>query len=372
MKAHERLWKALNHEEADRVPTFTQTIEPEFIERYDSEVGITGDYDLMAVDLEIARELGYDSKWVHLGGVSAPKTGMPEIPNELKYLLDNRRLTNHGAIHATSSDGENWYVDGILKTPDLLRDWIGYMKQFSVLDSKLSSFRPLWEDSCVKDLVPIPTAGGINNITWASIGMDRFGYMCRKYPQLVKDLIMVHADLTIEQHKILFENGIDMVFICDDYAQKGRLMMTPTIFDTFFGPGYKKIADNAHKFGAKILMHSDGLLEESLPTLIKVGFDGVEPLEYEAGNRLKDLKQKFGDKMTLFGNIPASDALCVGTVEETIRLTKQCILDAAEGGGYILGQGANLLGSSKVANVQAMIATVQKFGTYPIQKDKLM
>lgn len=35
-------------------------------------------------------------------------------------------------------------------------------------------------------------------------------------------------------------------------------------------------------------------------------------------------------------NVPASEALCFGTVEDTIRHTKQCILDAAEGGGYIL------------------------------------
>jgi uroporphyrinogen decarboxylase len=159
-----------------------------------------------------------------------------------------------------------------------------------------------------------------------------------------------------------------MVFICDDYAQKGRLMMSPAVFDEFFGSAYKKIADNSHKYGAKALMHSDGLLDESLPTLIKAGFDGVEPLEYEAGNRLDVLKQKYGDKLTLFGNIPASDALCIGNVEDTIRITKKCILDAAEGGGYILGQGANLLGSSKVANVKAMIATVKKYGTYPIQR----
>jgi uroporphyrinogen decarboxylase len=371
MNAHERIWKALNHEEADRVPTFTQTIEPEFIERYDTEVEITGEYELLDMSLEIAREVGYDSRWVHTGGIIGPNRPQPEIPKELESYVKEGSVSSNGAIHSRNSKGENWYVDGILKTPEILREFTAYLKEFVPNEGRFKEFGKIWHDALEKDIVPIPTAGGVCNITWASIGMDKFSYMVRKYPTLVEDLIKAHMDLTIEQHKLLFEEGIDMVFICDDYAQKGRLMMSPKVFDRFYGPAYKKMADNAHKHGAKFLVHSDGDLYESFPTMIAAGVDGAEPLEYEAGCRLKMLKEEFGDKITLFGNIPASDALCVGSVEDTIRYTKQCILDAAEGGGYILSQGANLLGSSKVANVQAMIETVKKYGKYPLDKSKL-
>jgi uroporphyrinogen decarboxylase len=157
-----------------------------------------------------------------------------------------------------------------------------------------------------------------------------------------------------------------MVFICDDFAQKDRLMMSPKHWEALAVPVYKKLVKNAHKHGAKFLVHTDGNIEDAFPGMIDAGVDGAEPLEYESGMRLKPLKEKYGDKISLIGNVPASDALCVGDVNYTIEITKQCIKDAAEGGGYVLSPGANVLATTKIENLQAMIATVKKYGTYPI------
>lgn len=371
MKAHERLWKAMNHEEADRVPTFSQTIEPQFIQNYDDECEIKGESSIPMVDLVVAKEIGLDSKWVHWGGHVAVDT-QPEIPTDLQNKLYNRKLGNAGHLYETNDRGETWYVDGILKTPELLKDWISYVKSFTPKEDKqYQSFFEIWKQACEDDIVPIPTAGGPFYTSWASIGMDRLGYMMRKHPQLVKDLIMAWTNLTIEEHKCFFEKGIDMMFICDDHAFKDRVMINPKQFEEFVEPAYKLMCDNAHKYGAKFIVHTDGDYSEEFPSLIRAGVDAVEPLEYESGMRLKPLKEKYGDKLTLIGNIPSSDALSVGTVEETIKITKKCILDAAEGGGYILAPGSNIIGSAKVKNVLAMIATVKKFGTYPIDRSIL-
>jgi len=83
MNVFERLWKSLNHEEPDRVPTFTQTIEGEFIRRYKEKMKFSEKYDIHL--LELARELGYDSKWVHceIWSSVAPEREKPEIPSEL-------------------------------------------------------------------------------------------------------------------------------------------------------------------------------------------------------------------------------------------------------------------------------------------------
>ena len=373
MKAHERIMMALNHEEADRIPTFTQTIEPEFIERYDDEVEIIGAEGL-PIDLQIAKELGYDSKWYHAGKLKKPDFEQPEAPKELLHLLKGRVVGGNGHISVKdSTTGRSWYVDGFLKTPEILKEYTEYLKAYTVADySHYKYVKEVWDKACKHDLVPIPTAGGVTHVTISAIGMDRVSYMIRKYPKLVKNLIDTWCKLTIEEHKCFFETGIDMMFICDDYAQKGRLMINPKVFIEFIEPAYKKIADNAHKYGAKFIVHSDGDLTDSFPSMVRAGVDATEPLEYEAGMRLKGLKEKWGNKITLIGNIPASDALCVGTVEDTIRFTKQAILDAGEGGGLILGQGANLLATSKIANVQAMIATIKKYGVYPIDKNKIL
>ncbi len=371
MNVHERIFRALSLEEPDRIPTFTQSIEPPFIERYDEEVGIIGEENLI-MDMQVALELGYDSKWYHCGKLRVPEKSRPEIPKELLYLREGKVVNQNGQIYQSDPDTGRWYVDGILKTPEILREWTSFINEFTPADSHYyKNIANVWNNCISKGIVPIPTAGGINHVVTSSIGMNRFGYMVRKYPQLVKDLISTWAKLTMEEHKCFFEQGIDIMFVCDDYAQKNRLMISPAVFDEFFEPHYRRIADNAHKYGAKFIVHSDGDLTDSFPALTRAGVDGAEPLEYEAGMRLKPLKEKWGDKICLIGNIPASDLICLGTPEQVVAFVKQAILDAADGGGLILGQGANLLANSKVENAQTMIKAIKKFGKYPIDKSSL-
>jgi len=172
-------------------------------------------------------------------------------------------------------------------------------------------------------------------------------------------------------HKCLFEKGIDIVFICDDHAFKDRCMFSPKQFEEFLVPNFQRMADNAHKHGAKFIVHTDGNLHMEIPYLARAGVDAVEPLEYEANNNLKLMKEKYGDKICLIGNVAASDVLSYGSVADTVRMTKKCLLDASENGGYILAPGSDVLGTIKIENMQAMVKTVKKFGKYPINRKNL-
>jgi uroporphyrinogen decarboxylase len=134
----------------------------------------------------------------------------------------------------------------------------------------------------------------------------------------------------------------------------------------------KMMADNAHKHGAKIMMHSDGYITEEIPLIIKAGIDAADPFEYEAHNRLDVVKNKYGDKISLIGNVPATDVLSYGTVEETVKITKKVLYDAAEGGGFILAPGSDVLTSVIPQNLIAMIETAKKYGKYPLNKSKLL
>jgi hypothetical protein len=374
MNAYERIWKALNHEEGDRVPTFTQSIEPKFILSFVREGGwkqLVKSRWSPHYDLKVARLLGYDSKWIHIGW-NHPIYPRPEIPKEFP-IKSNQHVGNSGIITEKNASGKSWYVDGIIKTPELMRTWISFIKSFS--PGNLSHYQNftqhVWKKFIAKDFVPIPTIGGPFYTTWASIGMNRLGYFMRKYPDLLNELINTWVNLTITEHSLLFEQDVNMVFICDDHAFKNHSMISPAQWDKFLLEPYKRLCNNAHKHNAKILFHSDGDLMEIMPQLINAGFDAAEPLEYEAGMLLKPLKEKYGDKITLIGNVAASDILCFGTVNDTIRATKQALLDAGEKGGLILSAGANILNDAKLENIRVMIDIVKKFGVYPLQKECL-
>ena len=55
-----------------------------------------------------------------------------------------------------------------------------------------------------------------------------------------------------------------------------------------------------------------------------------------AGMVLADVKKKFGDKITLFGNIDCGNLLMFKGREEVKQAVIDCIRDAAVGGGYVL------------------------------------
>ncbi|MHA1684528.1 MAG: uroporphyrinogen decarboxylase family protein [Promethearchaeota archaeon] len=372
MNVHERIWKQLNHEETDRVPTFSQSIETPFLERYDEEFGVPEAifdtcFPKLPIDMVFAKAIGFDSKWFHLGGIDAPSPSSRDKP-DVPGLEKGQSVNSSGQVYMRNSSGENWYYDGALKTPELLEEWISYINDFTTRDeSYFKDFASIYEFGKEKDILPIPTIGGPTYTTWSAIGMDKFSYMIRKYPRLVRGLVDAWTDKTIDAHAALFEQGVDMCFICDDFAQKDRLMFHPRHFNEFIVPNYKRLAKNAHKHGAKFLVHTDGNILNAFPGMVEAGVDAAEPLEYESGMRLKDLKEKFGNQICLIGNVPASDALCVGDVEFTIEITKRCIQDAARGGGFILSPGANVLATTKPRNLRAMIETVKKYGAYPIK-----
>lgn len=378
--AHERIIKMLSHEgEPDRVPTFVQHLEPPFIKKYDEEIELKSDHGLKGgFDLMVATELGLDSKWNHGAGVS-PRSykDMPEVPADLLKEatrgLENYSIGSDGSLHAKNSAGEGWYQDGLLYTPELLKSWISFIKTFVPSGENYLKYleEDVWKAGLKNDIVFIPTAGGPVYTTWSSIGLKHFAYVTRKHLPLVKQLINAWKEKTIEIHTLLFEHGMDIVFTCDDHAFKGHQIFRPELWDELVLPVYTEIAANAHKHGARYCVHTDGNLHDEIAGLVKAKVDGVDPLEYEAGNRLKPLKEQFGTKICLIGNVPSSEVLSFGSVDDTIRITKQQILEAGEGGSFISAPGSDVLGTVKPKNLQAWIATVKKFGKYPLDKNKL-
>ena len=85
-----------------------------------------------------------------------------------------------------------------------------------------------------------------------------------------------------------------------------------------------------------VVFHSDGDLNNVMEPLIDTGVDAVMALQPFCGMDILHLKKKYGDRITLWGNINISELLIFGTPTEVEEVVKETIGIAAPGGRFIL------------------------------------
>ncbi|NIO19592.1 MAG: uroporphyrinogen decarboxylase, partial [Candidatus Aenigmarchaeota archaeon] len=78
---------------------------------------------------------------------------------------------------------------------------------------------------------------------------------------------------------------------------------------------------------------------------------------------LAKAKEVLGDKLVLYGNVPAS-LLVHGTPKDVEDYCKKLIEDCAEGGGFILSTECETPWDAQPENVRTIIETAIKYGQY--------
>lgn len=180
-------------------------------------------------------------------------------------------------------------------------------------------------------------------------------------------LINTLMDIFIEWNLVVLEKlqtlGLDFIATYNDMAYKEGPLVSPQIFREVFLPKMKIVADAIKLPWA---FHSDGNLTIVMEDLLTLGMNCVNPFEPPVMD-LKVAKEKWGDRICLWGNIDLVHTLPYGTPAEVEAEVKQRIKDAGEGGGYICATANSITGFCKIENIFAMTAAVRKYGTYPIE-----
>ncbi len=205
---------------------------------------------------------------------------------------------------------------------------------------------------------------GIFN-TIFSMGMVDFSYALYENRKLVDDIM----DKYVEWNSVVVEKlqtlGIDFFMCYNDMAFRSGPMVSPQIFREVFLPKMKVVAD---LFKLPWVFHSDGNLTPVFDDLLTLGMNGINPIEPKVMD-MKTVKEEYGDRICLWGNIDLSYTLTRGTPEEVEAEVKQRIKEAGKGGGYILASANSITDYCKVENVWAMINAKEKYGKYPLLDD---
>lgn len=188
-------------------------------------------------------------------------------------------------------------------------------------------------------------------------------YMTR--PSFVKKLAKIGEEYYIELCRRVIKEGVEIIILGDDYAAADTTLMSPEHFKSFILPGFRRVVKAIKEVGAYCIKHTDGNVQGIMDDIVATGVDAMGPLQSVPGMELGSVKTKYGDKICVMGNIDVG-LLSLGSVDEVVQATKECLLNASPGGGHILSSGNSISSSVKPENFMAMVETVKRWGRYPI------
>ncbi len=160
---------------------------------------------------------------------------------------------------------------------------------------------------------------------------------------------------------ILMEVGdlVDIVVNLDDLATQDRLLVSLPAYRRLLEPRLARFYEFvSSKTNARILHHTDGAVEPILESLIEMGISAVNPLQVSAqgmGDAVS-LKKKYGSRLTFWGGIDTQHLLPYGSPIDIQNTVQQMVSSLNVDGGYILTSVHNIQNDVPPQNVVAMFA----------------
>lgn len=187
-------------------------------------------------------------------------------------------------------------------------------------------------------------------------------------PNLIERYLDVQMKTALMLGEALLQRGVDGLHGGYDWAASRAPMFSPRHFRKFVFPRLRQITDLCHHYGGVYVKHTDGNVNSLLEGMIESGVDAFQAIEPRAGMDIAAIKQQYGDRLTLIGNVDCSTVLVNGPVEAVKEETARIIRAAAPGGGFLLSSSNSIHPGVVPEYYLAMLETARKMGNYPIDK----
>lgn len=196
--------------------------------------------------------------------------------------------------------------------------------------------------------------------------MDDFLVMTIEEPEFIREVLDAYTRRAIEYGRVLIEAGVDAVQINADYCHNTGPWISPAAFRELVLPRMQAHVEAFHEAGAYVLKHTDGLTWQLLDMLVETGIDALHGIQPDIGMDLQVLKQKYGDRIALFGAVNC-DTLVRATPVEVEQEVKYCLRSAAPGGGFVLTSSNSVQAGACYENYMAMLQAARAYGKYPLR-----
>ncbi|MBO3804104.1 MAG: hypothetical protein JTT11_09625 [Candidatus Brockarchaeota archaeon] len=348
----ERVLKALNLEEPDRVPLFDFLYEQR---SFENVLGRKIAEVTPEVCVEGHKALGLDMMCVSPG----PRKGW-------KNRVEGESMVDEWGIEYKLSPDLitlPWYVKGPISGPESLDGYeMPDPRAAGRLEFVEKVLRIVGEDMAVAASFPI---GGPFTAASFLTGFEAFLKYLLAKPRFAQKLLDRVTSYCCEIGSLCVDSGVEIIFLNEDLGHVDGPFVSPTLFRASLRPHIEKLVRRMKGKGAIVLLHSDGNINLLLGDILEMGIQGLHPIERKASMDIGHIKRRFGGSMALIGNVDASSTLQWGTGEDIARQTLECIRSAAPGGGYVLASDHSIHPGIPGQNAKLMFETARHNGAYP-------
>lgn len=379
MNPRERLQRALNHQEADRVPmdlgatrnsgitmpAYRRLVESLGLALETQPLGTTGNSRVLgvaAIDERVLERLGVDVRGVFLG----PPDNWADIE-----LPDNAFQDQWGVVWKRPPtslyfDPVRFPLAGEISLHDVVRypwpDVAGDAGYTRGLRDRALWLHERTEYGIVLHLQDICV---------------HYGQWLRGYEDWYTDfhlnpgVLTAIMDAVLERRMAVAESAIaavgdivDVISCSDDVADQRGPMVSPDSYRKFIKPRHRRFFDMVHsRSDAKVLFHSDGSLPKLLPDFIEIGIDFINPVQVSAAGMddTARLKREFGRDIGFWGAIDNVRVLPYGTPDDVRAEVQRRIRDLGPGGGYVLGAVHNIQPDVPPENIVALFDSARAY-----------
>ncbi len=413
MTSRERVLKALNHKQPDRVPLDIGStavtgahvsVVAALREHYGLEkrlVKVHEPYQMLGwLDDDLKQAMGIDVE-----GVIGPKTlfGFPHgawkewrapwgqdmlVPGNFNTTVEpdgSLLIYPEGDTSAPASGhmpASGFFFDSIVRQEPIDDDALNP-------EDNLEEFGPISDEDLNYFKLAVTRAAGTGRAVAATFGGTAFGDIALvpapflKHPKGIRDIAEWYMSTAMRQDYVhaVFErqcdialqnldrlnravgHAVDAVFICGtDFGTQTSTFCSLETYRELYHPYYRRVNDWIHANTSwKTFKHSCGAVETFMQAFIDSGFDIINPVQCSAtGMDPAVLKQKYGEKLTFWGGgVDTQRTLPFGTPDEVREQVRERCAIFGAGGGFVFDAIHNIQAKTPIANIVAMLEALR-------------
>ena len=349
----DRLVAALRGEKTDRVPHFEILVEDQHVERFlgrkaGNTLGVGGDPAKGAATAEGARPM-YPKDYIELCrligqdaiALEAIWTPLKQVrPDGTVGLITDRSIKGRADFDRIIWPGEAEIEERL----QYVREYVAAAKGtgLGVVFLCASAFQTLYE---------------------FVVGLTDCMIMVMEEQDLFEELMSRSADYFAQLARRVVQAGVDIFFAADDFAFKTGLFVRPETFEKVWRPYYDRILAPAREAEIPIMFHSDGKIDDGIEMLLEMGVNAIHPMD-PSGIDYRDYKKRYGDRLTLFGNIDITWPLVEGTPADVERDVREHMEVLKPEGRWVAASSHSIVNYIPHENFIAMINAFHKYGVY--------